>query len=44
VYINSISPPSFVGKLGSFNQLMQTIGIVAAYIGGLIIEENNKND
>jgi SP family galactose:H+ symporter-like MFS transporter len=38
VYINSIAPPSIVGKLGSFNQLLQTVGVVIAYVGGSIIQ------
>jgi hypothetical protein len=39
VYINSISPPNIVGKLGAYNQLMQTCGVVVAYVGGTIIQD-----
>jgi hypothetical protein len=42
VYINSMAPPSILGRLGVFNQLMGTIGVVVAYFGGTIIDDQNK--
>lgn len=40
VYINSISPPSMIGKLGTYNQLLQTCGVVVAYVGGSILNND----
>lgn len=44
VYINSIAPPTLVGKLGTFNQVMQTLGVVFSYIGGSILDSKDKDD
>jgi hypothetical protein len=33
----SIAPPTMIGKLGTFNQLTQTISVVFAYVMGYII-------
>lgn len=44
VYINSIAPPLMVGKLGTFNQLLQTLGVVVAYIAGSMISEDADDE
>lgn len=44
VYINSIAPPDKIGQLGAYNQLLQTLGVVVAYIGGSIINDEDAND
>ena len=41
VYISSISPPTMLGKLGTYNQLLQCSGVVLAYILGSILDNNN---
>ena len=40
VYINSIAPPEKVGQLGAYNQLLQTLGVVIAYVGGSVIDDD----
>lgn len=41
VYLNSISPKNISGKIGSFNQLNIVGGIMAAYLVGYIIDDDN---
>lgn len=40
VYLNSIAPPSISGKLGTYNQVMQTLGVLGAYSVGTIISDD----
>ena len=37
VFLNSIAPPQVSGKLGTYNQVFQTIGVLLAYTLGTII-------
>lgn len=40
VYINSITPPSTVGRLGTYNQLLITMGAVVSYsLGSIILDD-----
>ena len=38
VYLNSISPTSISGRIGTFNQLNIVIGIMFSYLMGYIID------
>ena len=42
VYISEVAPPDIRGKLVTFFQLAVTIGIVVAYVVGLIFEPNEE--
>lgn len=43
-YIMSISPTKISGQMGSFFQIMITIGIAAAYAMGYVIDNNDLGD
>ena len=40
-YLMSISPTKISGQMGSFNQIMITIGIAVAYAMGYVIDNND---
>ena len=42
--MTSIAPIEQVGKLGSYNQLLQTFALITACISGYLIEDNDVND
>lgn len=44
VYINSVAPPSMLGKLGAYNQLLQTLGVVTAYVAGYLVDGAEAGD
>ena len=37
VYLNSIAPVSISGKIGTFNQVFQTLGVLFAYVLGITL-------
>ena len=39
-YLNSIAPKEITGKLGAFNQVFQTLGVLAAYSLGFMVSED----
>jgi len=43
-FVNSIAPLQKIGKLGSFNQLLQTCALVVGYTAGYIIHDNDVKD
>ena len=44
VHLNSIAPPSMTGKLGTYNQLFQTSGVMFAYCFGLILDKDPDDE
>ena len=44
VYLNSISPKTISGQIGSYNQLSIVSGIMFAYLMGYIINDEKQND
>lgn len=44
VYINSISPVSIAGKLGTFNQLLIVFGVLVCYSVSFFVDDQDKND
>ena len=44
LYLNSLSPVSVSGKMGSMNQLLTCYGVIFAYALGFIIDQDDKDD
>jgi hypothetical protein len=43
-FVNSIAPLEQVGKLGAFNQLLQTLALVSGYTAGYLVQDIDVND
>ena len=44
LYLNSLSPVSVSGKLGSMNQLLTCYGVITAYSLGFLVGEQDGSD
>ena len=44
VYLNSISPKSISGQIGSYNQLSIVLGIMISYLMGYVIDDGKEAD
>jgi len=43
LYLNSISPLSISGKIGSLNQVMTCMGVIFAYLLGFLITDDRDD-
>ena len=44
LYLNSVSPVSMSGKIGSLNQLLTCYGVVVAYFLGFFVQETKEDE
>lgn len=44
LYLNSLSPLTVSGKIGSMNQLLTCCGVITAYLFGYLITEDKSDE
>lgn len=44
LYLNSVSPVSMSGKIGSLNQLLTCYGVVGAYLLGFLVQQSKEDE